>query len=110
MISLHEYLNHCIASNWIDVDKLHIEQQYADSAEIYNGICDYIFEALDGELEFQKLIYRFMIENDVISGRQICKILCEQSAIEIPQEDIEKLYVEDTILKVEPGAAAYWVA
>lgn len=92
VISLHEYLNHCIASNWIDVDKLHIEQQYADSAEIYNGICDYIFEALDGELEFQKLIYRFMIENDVISGRQICKILCEQSAIEIPQEDIEKLY------------------
>lgn len=92
VISLYEYLNHCIASNWIDVDKLNIEQQYADSAEIYNGICDYVFEALDGELEFQKLIYRFMIENDVISGRQICKILCEQGGVEIPQEEIEKLY------------------
>ncbi len=91
-ISLHEYLNHCIASNWIDVDKLRIEQQYADSAEIYNGICDYIFEALDGEVELQKLIYRFMIENDVISGRQICKILCEQGNITIPQEDMEGLY------------------
>lgn len=92
VISLHEYLNHCIASNWIDVDKLNIEQQYADSAEIYSGICDYVFEALDGELEFQKLIYRFMIENDVISGRQICKILCEQGGVEIPQEEIERLY------------------
>ncbi|MBD5527924.1 MAG: penicillin-binding protein [Lachnospiraceae bacterium] len=92
VISLHEYLTHCIASNWIDVDKLRMEQQYADSTEIYDGICDYIFEALNDELEFQKLIYRFMIESDAISGRQICMILCEQNTIEIPQEDREKLY------------------
>lgn len=92
VISLHEYLNHCIAVNWIDVDKLKMEQQYADSTEIYDRICSYVFEALDGELEFQKLIYRFMIENDVISGRQICKILCEQGAIEIPSEDEQNLF------------------
>lgn len=92
VISLHEYLTHCIASNWIDVDKLRMEQQYADSTEIYDGICNYIFEALNDELEFQKLIYRFMIESDAISGRQICMILCEQNTIEIPQEDREKLY------------------
>ncbi|MDE5747528.1 MAG: penicillin-binding protein, partial [Acetatifactor sp.] len=92
VISLHEYLTHCIASNWIDVDKLRMEQQYADSTEIYDGICNYIFEALNDELEFQKLIYRFMIESDAISGRQICMILCEQNTVEIPQEDREKLY------------------
>lgn len=92
VISLYEYLNHCIAQNWIDVDKLDLEQQYADSAEIYDRICDYIFDALDKNLEFQKLIYRFMIKNDVISGRQICMILCEQNAIEIPEEDEQKLY------------------
>ena len=92
VISLHEYLNHCIAANWIDVDKLRMEQQYADSTEIYDRMCSYVYEALDNELEFQKLIYRFMIENDVISGKQICMILCEQKAIEIPVEDEQKLY------------------
>ncbi len=92
VISLHEYLSHCIAVNWIDVDKLQMEQQYADSTEIYDRICSYVFEALDEELEFQKLIYRFMIENDVISGRQICMILCEQEAIEIPPEDEQSLF------------------
>ncbi len=92
VISLHEYLNHCIAVNWIDVDKLKMEQQYADSAEIYDKICGYVFDALDDELEFQKLIYRFMIENDIISGRQICMILCEQKAIEIPPEDEQSLF------------------
>ncbi len=92
VISLYEYLNHCIASNWIDVDKLKMEQPYADSTEIYNRICDFVFETLDNELEFQKLIYRFMIENDVISGRQVCMILCEQKAIEIPPEEEQKLF------------------
>lgn len=92
VISLHEYLNHCIAVNWIDVDKLRMEQQYADSTEIYDKMCSYVLDTLDNELEFQKLIYRFMIENDVISGRQICMILCEQKAIEIPAEDEQKLY------------------
>lgn len=91
-ISLYEYLNHCIAQNWIDVDKLQLEQQYADSAEIYDKICGYILEALDNNLEFQKLIYRFMIQNDVISGKQICMILCEQNAIEIPEEEEQMLY------------------
>lgn len=92
VISLHEYLTHCISENWIDVDKLELDQQYADSSEIYDRICDYIFETLDRNLEFQKRIYRFMIKNDVISGRQICMILCEQNAIEIPPEDMDKLY------------------
>ncbi|MDE6675240.1 MAG: penicillin-binding protein, partial [Acetatifactor sp.] len=92
VISLHEYLTHCISENWIDVDRLEMDQQYADSSEIYDRICDYIFEALDRNLEFQKRIYRFMIKNDVISGKQICMILCEQNAIEIPQEDVDRLY------------------
>ncbi len=92
VISLHEYLTHCISENWIDVDRLEMDQQYADSSEIYDRICDYIFEALDRNLEFQKRIYRFMIKNDVISGRQICMILCEQNAIEIPTEDVDRLY------------------
>lgn len=92
VISLHEYLTHCISENWIDVDRLQMDQQYADSSEIYGRICDYIFDALDRSLEFQKRVYRFMIKNDVISGRQICMILCEQNAIEIPLEDVDKLY------------------
>ena len=92
VISLHEYLTHCISENWIDVDRLEMDQQYADSSEIYDRICDYIFETLDRNLEFQKRIYRFMIKNDVISGRQICMILCEQNAIEIPLEDVDRLY------------------
>ena len=92
VISLHEYLNYCIAQNWVDVSKLELSGKYSDSAEIYEKICENIIETIDGNLEFQKRIYRFMIKNDVISGKEICKILCEQNACEVSGEDESKLY------------------
>ncbi len=91
-ISINEYLKYCISMNWIDITKLDLDSQYADSEEIYNQICDYILERIDGNLEFQKKIYRFMIKNDKLSGTEVCKILCEQEAIEVPEADREGLY------------------
>ncbi len=90
VISLNEYLNYCIAMNWIDVTRLNLGSQYSDSEKIYDGIVDYIFEQLDGDLDFTKRIYRFMIKNDVISGVQICQILLEQKLVEIPTEEQEQ--------------------
>lgn len=92
VISIHDYLKYCISQNWINVSKLALTGQYSDSEEIYAKICDYILEIIDNNLEFQKKIYRFMIRNDVLSGKEICMILCEQGVIEIPQEDKEALY------------------
>ena len=91
-ISINEYLKYCISMNWIDVTKLDLDSQYSDSEEIYNYICDYILERIDGNLEFQKKIYRFMIKNDKLSGTEVCKILCEQEVIEVPEKDREALY------------------
>ncbi len=87
VISLNEYLNYCIAMNWIDVTRLDLNSQYSDSEKIYSRIIDYIFEQLDGDLSFTKSIYRFMIKKDVISGTQICKILLEQELVDIPEDE-----------------------
>ena len=86
-ISLYEYLNYCIAMNWVDVTKLSLESRYSDSEEIYNRIVDYIFEKLEEDNEFAKKIYKYMIKDDVITGRQICSILLEQNVIEIEEEE-----------------------
>ncbi|MCI8614423.1 penicillin-binding protein [Parablautia intestinalis] len=90
VISLNEYLNYCIAMNWIDVTRLKLGSQYSDSEKIYTGIVDYIFDQLEGDLEFTKKIYRFMIKNDVISGMQICRILLEQELVEVPPEELDQ--------------------
>ncbi|MCD7725930.1 MAG: penicillin-binding protein [Clostridiales bacterium] len=86
-ISLNEYLNYAIAQNWIDVSKLDINSQYSDSVEIYNKIIDYIFEQIDADSDFDKKLYRYMINNDEVTGRQICQLLLEQNIVEPPEEE-----------------------
>lgn len=92
VISLNEYLKYCISKNWIDVSKLSINDKYSDSAEIYDVLLDYIIAMVDKNTEFQKRFYKYMLLSDVISGKQICMILCEQKLVEIPPNDEIALY------------------
>lgn len=91
-IPLEQYLRHCIAKRWIDVTKLELENDYADSEEIYETLVDYIVNKLDMDSTFEKRIYRYMIKNDVLSGKEICQILCEQKVVEVDMEVENRLY------------------
>ena len=91
-ISLAEYIEYAISMNWIDVSKLDLSGKYSDSEEIYNKIVAYIIAELDNNSDFYKKIYRFMIEGDKISGREVCILLCEQGIIEVDMEEETKLY------------------
>ena len=66
VISLKEYLQYCIAMNWIDVSKLDLNDKYSDSTEVYDKLLDYTINAIDHTTEFQKRFYkyrRFIREN-----------------------------------------------
>lgn len=91
-ISLYEYLHYAISMGWVDVSKLDLTDQYADSEEIYAKIVDSIFTILENTNGYQKKLFKYMLKRDVINGRQVCFILCEQGRIEIPEEDITALY------------------
>ena len=90
VISLSEYLNYVISKNWVDVSKLNIVAQYSDSQEIYTKLIAYIFEKLDTNGEFEKKIYRYMINNDELSGRQICYLLLEQNIVHVEDDELEQ--------------------
>lgn len=92
VISLNEYLRYCIAQNWIDVSKLDLDEKYSDSDEIYDKTLDYIIAMIDKNTEFQKRFYKYMLLSDVIKGKQVCMVLCEQKLVEIPVEDETALY------------------
>ncbi len=92
VISLNEYLQYCIAQNWIDVSKLDLNDKYSDSAEIYRKLIDYIVNMIEKNTEFQKRFYKYMLLNDVISGKQVCMILCEQKVCAIALADEQALY------------------
>lgn len=92
-ISLNEFLNYAITQGWVDVTKLDLSGQYSDSEEIYAKVVDYIFDEIEHNIEFQKRFYKYMLRSDVITGRQVCYVLCEQNLVEIESEtDVEMLY------------------
>ncbi len=92
VISLSEYLNYCIGKSWVDVSKLNLEDKYIDSDATFEQIVDYIIEMIDGNQEFQKKLYKYMLLNDVITGKDICMLICEQDAADFPVEEEGKLY------------------
>lgn len=92
VISCHEFLNYCIAQNWVDASKLGVSEKYTDSAETYDKLVSYVIEQLDSNTEFQKKMYKYMLLTGVIKDKQVCMALCEQEIINIPEVDVTALY------------------
>lgn len=90
-IGVREYLNYAIAMQWIDISKLDILDEYADSSEIYDALVDYIINKLRTNGEFTKKVIKYMILSDSISPRSICQILWEQDVIQIDSDYVTRL-------------------
>ncbi len=87
-ISLAEYIKYAISRNWVDVSKLSIDNQYADSEEIFSQIVDYIINKLSEDYDFQTRLYKYLLLDDYIYGDQICNVLLEQDAIDVEPEEL----------------------
>lgn len=90
-ISLKEYLNYCISQNWIDTSKLAFDMKYSSSEEIYNGLVDYILSHLTNNTDFAKKLYKYMIYNNDITGKQVCIVLWDQDLINVEESRIKAL-------------------
>ncbi len=91
-ISLKEYLNCCINSNWIDYNIFQSEEEYSDSSEIYNDLIRYMIDTLESDDGFQKKIYEYLIKQDIVTGTQLCLILFDQKVIK--QDDAARASLE----------------
>ena len=91
VISLREYLQYAISMNWIDVTKIAGDSPYLDSQEIFQSVLDYIRETLMEDMEFGKMLYKYMLLDDQVSGREICLLLYEQNVLEYDEVMVERL-------------------
>lgn len=90
-ISLSEYLHRAISMDWIDITKFDTESKYSDSTEIYDALVAYITEELQTDKEFSKKIYKYMINQELVSGTQICLLLFEQGVLQENEGDLTAL-------------------
>lgn len=91
-ISMTEFLEYCIAQNWIDVSALNLDSDYADSREMFDKLVEHMFGLMERSGSFKKLYFRYMLLTDTITGTQVCKLLCEQNCIDITTEEVDDLY------------------
>ncbi len=90
-VSLCEYLRRAIAMDWIDITKFDTDSKYSDSTEIYDALVAYITEELKTDREFCKRIYKYMINQELVSGTQICLLLFEQGILQETEGDLTAL-------------------
>lgn len=89
-ISLTEFLEYAIAQNWIDVSKLDLENSYAESGVVFDSLVKEIKERLETN-DFLKKLFKYMLKDSRINGKQVCMILEEQDIISVRNEEIEDL-------------------
>ena len=85
-ISLSDFLEYAISRNWVDVSRLDMDTQYADSSEVFDRLVDYIRLELD-KTAFHKKLYKYMIRDNSINGKQICMVLLEQELVSVSEEE-----------------------
>lgn len=90
-ISLQEYLKYAISMNWIDVSKISGDHPYLDSQEIYQSVLEYMEEYLMDDDTFCRMLYKYMILEDFVTGKEICLLLYEQGVLEYDEETISRL-------------------
>lgn len=90
-ISLRDYLYAGIADSWVDTTKLNADSKYSSADDIYNQLVDYCLDQLMNDTSFTKLIYRFLINDNVITGKQLCLALYDQGVLPDEPDQIAAL-------------------
>lgn len=81
-ISMKDFLTYAAGENWIDISRFSAEGEYLDSSEVYSALADYLTESLSDDEGFSKIIYKYMLQSDMISGTQLCLLLYDQGVLE----------------------------
>lgn len=90
-ISLREFLYDGIADNWIDTTKLKNLSKYADADDIFNSIVETSLDSLKKDTAFHKLIYKYLIRNNTVTGSELCIALFDQGVLEPDAAEVERL-------------------
>ena len=86
-ISLGTYLQYAINQGAIDIKSFELSNDYYDSQEVYNALVDYVNSMLEQDTDFDKLIMKYMIKSNRVSGEQVIQILFEQGVLDKSKDE-----------------------
>lgn len=89
--SAAEFLAYCINSQWVSLDALGITGEYYSTEEIYQMLVTETFDSLYDDRDFELKIYRELIFNYKLSGKEICLLLFDQNVIKYNEQEYNSL-------------------
>lgn len=90
-ISLRDYLYDGIADGWVDTTKLKTDSKYSSADDTFQALVSYVLDKLSDDRNFTKKIYRYLINDDIISGKELCLALYDQGVLKENKKDMERL-------------------
>lgn len=91
-ISLSHYLKYAFSQNWINLDRLKIEEgKFYSTDELYDILLDYTFNELEEDTGFADFIYKILIQSDKLKGSEICRLLYIQNVIPKDEKSLKGL-------------------
>lgn len=89
--SLSSFLKYAISNNYIDLTKLDVGDKYYSTEELYKKLSDYIFELIEEDSNFNKIIYKELVYSSKLSGKEICLLLFDQNVLKYDEKSITGL-------------------
>ncbi|MBQ2902169.1 MAG: peptidoglycan glycosyltransferase [Agathobacter sp.] len=90
-LSPKEYLSNCITKQWIDISLLDVDSKYADTAEIYDALINFVLTEAATDKEFAEYVYTYMVPKNEVTGKQLCILLLEQGVLDYDENIYQKL-------------------
>jgi len=90
-ISAKEFLTYAVEKGWIAAGVISLEQGYFTTDEMFALLIESVDKKLAGDTEFEKILFKWLLFEDRIQGRDICLLLYDQQILSAIDGDYEKL-------------------
>ncbi len=90
-ISLRDYLYAGISGSWVDTTKLETEHKYSSADNSFQTLKEYIISSIRDDAAFTKRIYRYLVNQNIVTGRELCLALYYQGVLPYDEEQVQML-------------------
>lgn len=90
-ICTKDFILNGLRRGWFDTEKVHTDKQYLTGAEMADALYKAMAVGLDGDLEFEKKLFYYLLLDNSISEKDVCLLLYEQDILSKRDKDYKKL-------------------
>ncbi len=90
-VSLRTYLYAGISGGWVDTSRLETENKYSSADKSFQTLTEYVIDSVRDDTSFIKRLYRYLVDREIVTGRELCLALYSQGVLPYDAEQAELL-------------------